>query len=156
MTATLVAQIGSAFAADTSGEPPLSLRGGNDVDGYEPPTPFDPEADRLDDAYIDAFAYWALPHLDPASWRHYLGPLLVYAVEHRADGGSLVVQGVIWSLWPPERDPPRFGSLDAPQTAAVVAFLEFMALDEASAHQEDAARAIDDWWGRAPGAYPTG
>jgi hypothetical protein len=80
---------------------------------------------------------------------------MLYALERLAEPGDLVIEGLIWGLWPPDRDPPRFASLDAGQTAAVVAFLEHMALDPASAYQEDATRAIDDWWGPATEAYPT-
>jgi hypothetical protein len=70
----LADRIRLAFAAEMDATPPMSLRGGNDVDSYDLPAPFDPVADELTDGYIARYAYWALPHLDPDSWRHHLGP----------------------------------------------------------------------------------
>jgi hypothetical protein len=147
MTEDLAARAAKAFAPELAQPPPMSLRGGNDVDSYDTPTPYDPVADRLDDAYIEKHAYFALPHLDPDSWRHYLAPLIAYALERKSEAGNLVIDGLIWGFFPPDRDPPRFGSLTVEQEAVVVAFLDVMAFDETSQYSDDAIQALEEWWG---------
>jgi hypothetical protein len=47
-----------AFRADVEAVPPLTLRGGNAVDGYDEAEPFDPACDEPTDAYIEGFAFW--------------------------------------------------------------------------------------------------
>ena len=126
----------------------MSLRGGNDVDSYDHPTPFDRDADQPTTEYIERHAFWALPHLDPASWRHYLPRLVEYALEH-PDDPRMVVEGLLASLRPPDREPPRLGSVTPDQHAVLMAFLEHLALGEPpSPLAEDAARALDEWWWR--------
>lgn len=41
------------FRADAEAVPPLTLRGGNAVDGYHEAAPFDPARDEPTDAYIE-------------------------------------------------------------------------------------------------------
>jgi hypothetical protein len=144
-----------AFRDELRDVPPTSLRGGNDIDSYDVPTPFDPAADAPTDAYLEQHAFWALPHLDSRSWRHYLPHLIDYALRH-PDDPAMVTEGLVSSLRPPDRFPPRLGSLDEPQEAAVRAFLETIALDTTpGVARQDAQQALEEWWGPHPRARPT-
>ena len=139
-----------AFHADAAAVPPLTLRGGNAIDGYHEPEPFDPARDEPTDAYIEGFAFWGLIYLDGASWRHYLPRLIDYAFR-RPDDPAMVVEALIRSLRPPDRYPPRLAALTAAQEAVVVAFLETLALEgDAGPLQDDAQQALEEWW--LPGA----
>ena len=140
----------AAFHADAAAVPPLTLRGGNAIDGYHEPEPFDPARDEPTDAYIEGFAFWGLIYLDGASWRHYLPRLIDYAFR-RPDDPAMVVEALIRSLRPPDRYPPRLAALTAAQEAVVVAFLETLALEgDAGPLQDDAQQALEEWW--LPGA----
>src|SRR5690242_7691275 len=123
----LIARARAAFEDDARTPPPLSLRGANDVDSYAFPTPFDAAADRIDDAYLERFAFWGLAHLDPRSWRHYLPSLISYALR-RPDDPAMVTEALVLSLRPPDWYPPRLGSLTPTQEAVVREFLESIAL----------------------------
>jgi len=139
-----------AFRADADAAPPLTLRGGNAVDSYDDAEPFDDARDEPTDAYIEAYAFWALGYLDARSWRHYLPRLISYAFR-RPDDSAMAVEALIRSLRPPDRYPPRLASLTAEQETVVVAFLETLALGDASGHvQDDAQQALEEWW--LPGA----
>lgn len=139
-----------AFHADAEAVPPLTLRGGNAVDGYDEADPFDPARDEPTDAYIEGFAFWGLGYLDAQSWRHYLPRLIDYAFR-RPDDPAMAVEALIRSLRPPDRYPPRLATLTAEQEAVVVAFLETLALGDGGGHvQADAQQALEEWW--LPGA----
>lgn len=139
-----------AFRADAEEPPPLTLRGGYALDGYDVPSPFDPALDEPTDAYLEGFAFWGLGYLDARSWRHYLPRLIDYALR-RPDDPSMAAEALVRSLRPPDRYPPRLGSLSPPQEAAVTAFLEEVALGEAAPHlREEAQQALEEWW--LPGA----
>ncbi len=139
-----------AFRADAEGTPPLTLRGGNAVDGYDEAEPFDPACDEPTDAYIEGFAFWGLGYLDAQSWRHYLPRLIDYAFR-RPDDPAMAVEALIRSLRPPDRYPPRLATLTVEQEAAVVTFLETLALGDGIDHvQNDARQALEEWW--LPGA----
>ncbi len=139
-----------AFRADAEGTPPLTLRGGNAVDGYDEAEPFDPACDEPTDAYIEGFAFWGLGYLDAQSWRHYLPRLINYAFR-RPDDPAMAVEALIRSLRPPDRYPPRLATLTVEQEAAVVTFLETLALGDGVNHvQNDAQQALEEWW--LPGA----
>ncbi len=139
-----------AFRADAEGTPPLTLRGGNAVDGYDEAEPFDPACDEPTDAYIEGFAFWGLGYLDAQSWRHYLPRLIDYAFR-RPDDPAMAVEALIRSLRPPDRYPPRLATLTVEQEAAVVTFLETLALGDGIDHvQNDAQQALEEWW--LPGA----
>ena len=139
-----------AFRADVEAVPPLTLRGGNAVDGYDEAEPFDPARDEPTDAYIEGFAFWGLGYLDAQSWRHYLPRLIHYAFR-RPDDPAMAVEALIRSLRPPDRYPPRLGTLTAEQETVVVAFLETLALGDGTGHvREDAQQALEEWW--LPGA----
>lgn len=132
------------FADDIAVNPAVTLRGGNDLDEGCDSTPYDPVVDSVSDEYMESFP-WGVAHLDPASWRHYLPQMADYVVRHFKHG-TLVGEATIASLRAPDRDPPRLATLTPSQEQAVTEFLEFLAFTDGSAHQEDACRAIDEWW----------
>ena len=56
-------------------------------------------------------------------------------------------EGLLYSLRPPDRDPPRLASLTPEQKAAIVAFLEALAFDDNAAYyQADALQILEEWW----------
>ena len=139
-----------AFRADAQAVPPLTLRGGNAVDGYDAAEPFDPARDEPTDAYIEGFAFWGLGYLDAQSWRHYLPRLISYAFRHMEDP-AMAVEALVRSLRPPDRYPPRLTTLTAEQEAVVLGFLETLALGDGGGHLQDGAQqALEEWW--LPGA----
>jgi hypothetical protein len=144
-----------AFAADLAAPPPLSLRGGNDVDGHDRATPFDPAVDQPADAYLERHALWGLIYLDAQSWRHYLPHLIAYAERH-PDDPHMVVETLVRSLRPPDRYPPRLTALTTDQESAVRAFLELVVSDDRFAHlRDEAQQALDEWWGSHPRNRPS-
>src|SRR5262245_22759948 len=139
-----------AFRADADAVPPLTLRGGNAVDGYDEAERFNPAHDEPTDEYIEGYAFWGLGYLDAQSWRHYLPRLMDYALR-RPDDPAMAVEALLRSLRPPDRYPHRLGTLTAEQESVVVAFLETLARDDASGHlQGEAQQALEEWW--RPGA----
>jgi hypothetical protein len=147
----LVRKARDAFHDDLATPPALSLRGANAVDSYDSPEPFDPDADAPTDAYLEGTAFWAMPYLDARSWRHYLPRLIEYAIAHPGDP-AMVVEATVRSLRPPDRVPARLTTLTFPQEAAIVEFLEWLALDDGEgAASEEARAALDEWW--LPGAF---
>jgi hypothetical protein len=130
-----------AFRIDAEALPPLTLRGGNAVDGYDEAEPFDAARDQPTDTYIEAYTFWGLGYLDAQSWRHYLPRLIDYALR-RPDDPAMAAEALIRSLRPPDRYPPRLGTLSTEQEAAVVAFLEMVVLADGFNHlREDAQRS---------------
>lgn len=136
----------AAFHADAAAVPPMTLRGGAAVDRYDVPPNYEPDTDRPTDAYLEAYAYWGLVYLDPASWRHYLPCLIDYALRHVGEPGSLVTEGLLSSLRPPDREPPRLASISPAQEAVVVAFLDVLAFDEGSAYRDFAMQVLEEYW----------
>ena len=126
--------------------PPLTLRGGNAVDGYSQAAPFDPAEDEPTDAYFEAFAFWGLGYLDARSWRHYLPRLIDYAFRHPNDP-AMVAEALVRSLRPPDRYPPRLATLNADQERIVLSFLEQVALGGVIPHlRAEAQQALEEWW----------
>ena len=145
-TEGIVERAFAEFHDDTTVLPPLTLRGGNAVDGYGRAEPFDRERDVPTDAYLEQFTYWGLGYLDARSWRHYLPRLMDYALRCRNDP-AMVIEALIRSLRPPDRYPPRLASLTPAQEAVVCAFLEMVALGDVVPHvQEEAQTALEEWW----------
>jgi uncharacterized protein DUF6714 len=135
------------FGADVATPPPLTLRGGERVDSYDVPKPYDADHDTLTDEYIEAFAFHALPFLDARSWRHYLPRLMEHAFRRPDEPTGLVLQALIRSLRAPDREPPRLTTLTAEQETVVVAFLEAIAGDPGREEDAEAARqALLEWW----------
>lgn len=136
----------AAFPADAEARPPMTLRGGAAVDSYDTAPGFDAEADAVSDLYLETHAASGLPHLDAASWRHYLPRLIDYVLRHLDDPESTVPEALLWSLRPPDREPPRLGSLSAEQEAIVVALLDVLAFDERSLHRDLAMQVLEEYW----------
>jgi hypothetical protein len=137
----------AAFQAEVSIPPAITLRGGEALDDYSTPPPYDPIVDQPSDDYLERYAYYGVNYLDPASWRHYLPPLVDYAYRHWQECSSMVVNGLLHSLRPPDRDPPRLESLSAEQEAAMQEFLEDIVLGGPTAHDRDfASRILEEWW----------
>lgn len=153
--ADIARRAAEAFGADAGAPPPLTLRGGNAVDGYDLPEPFDPARDEPTDQYLENHAFWGLAYLDARSWRHYLPRLIDYALR-RPDDPAMVTEALVRSLRPPDRYPPRLGSLSSEQEAIVTEFLERIALGDAAPHESDAAQqALEEWWLPNPRSRPT-
>jgi Family of unknown function (DUF6714) len=138
-------QASKAFQADALATPNMTLRGGYAEDSYDIAPPFDPVLDELTDTYLEAYTFWGLAYLDPASWRHYLPHLIDYAFRHM-DDPKMAVEGLLHNLRPPDRDPPRLASLTAEQEAVIVAFLEDVAFSEDSANRNFAMQVLEEWW----------
>ena len=65
-------------------------------------------------------------------------------------GTEELIEGLLWSLRPPDRDPPRLGSLSSEQEQVVVAFLDVLAFDDRSAYRDLAMQVLEECW--VPGA----
>ena len=143
-----------AFAAELAEPPALSLRGANAVDSYDRPEPFDASTDEATDAYLEGFAFWAMPYLDARSWRHYLPRLIEYAIAHPGDP-AMVIEATVRSLRPPDRVPARLTTLARAQEEVIVAFLERLALggdgDDEGGAAAEARAALEEWW--LPGGF---
>ncbi|HTK54983.1 MAG TPA: DUF6714 family protein [Gemmatimonadaceae bacterium] len=140
------------FEADVEGVPPITLRGGDALDGYDEPPPYDSAIDEPSDRYLETFAFTGLNFLDAVSWRHYLPRLIDYALRRLANNtsGTMAVDGLLWSLRPPDRDPSRLASLTREQEEVVVAALEQLAFSDDSIYRTDARQVMEEWW--MPGA----
>jgi len=140
------------FKVDVEAMPPITLRGGDAIDGYAEPPPYDPAVDEPSDRYLETFAFAGLNFLDAMSWRHYLPRLIDYAFRHLGNNepGTMAVDGLLWSLRPPDRDPPRLASLTREQEEVVVAALEQLAFSDDSIYRADAMQVMEEWW--MPGA----
>ncbi len=135
------------FRADREAVPPLTLRGGDAVDSYAEPPAYDPALDEPTDAYVERYAFNGLPHLDAASWRHYLPRLIDYALRHLGRSRTMAIEGVVTSLRPPDREPPRLARLTAAQEAVIVAFLEQLAFSGDTIPERDLAlQVLEEWW----------
>jgi hypothetical protein len=149
--AQIVQRASELFADDAAVPPPLTLRGGNAVDGYDEAEPFDISLDEPTDEYVEGYTFWGLGYLDAQSWRHYLPRLIDYAFRRPHDP-AMVVEALIRSLRPPDRYPPRLRTLTREQEAVIVEFLEAVAFDgEFDGLQDDARAALEEWW--LPGAH---
>jgi hypothetical protein len=142
------ARFREAFAADLATDPAMTLRQGDAIDSYGQAPPAGRAADTVTDVYLEQF-HWGMPHLDPASWRHYLPALADFAQRHVRSNHN-TVGTLISSLRPPDRDPPRLASLTAAQEALVREFLEMLAFSPESAWQAEACQALEEWWVENP------
>lgn len=144
----LLDDLRAAFARELATEPAISLRAGDAIDDHRAPPAFDAGLDAITDGYLEAHAL-SVAFLDAASWRHYIPHLFEYALRRIGDGG-LVTDALLGSLRPPDRDPPRLGSLSSEQEAPVSACLHELAFNAGSANQEFACQVLEEWW--IPGA----
>jgi hypothetical protein len=138
----------AVFHTDVDALPPLTLRGGDAIDSYASPPPYDALIDQPTDAYLERYA-WGINYLDPISWRHYLPRLIDYALRHKGEG-AFVIDSLLFSLRPPEREPPRFAVLTREQEELIVAFLDVLAFDERSVWHDQAMQVLEEYW--IPGA----
>jgi uncharacterized protein DUF6714 len=151
----LVQRAHAAFQRDAAQPPPLTLRGGNDIDGYDHAAPYDAALDQPTDDYLERFTFWGLGYLDAQSWRHYAPLLIAYTLRQPADP-RMVIEAFIRSLRPPDRYPPRLAALTEEQEAVVRGFLEAVAFGSfAPELREDAQQALEEWWWPQPRARPT-
>jgi hypothetical protein len=146
----LIADIFAAFSAEGTAFPPMTLRGGDALDMDKPAPPFDVLVDAISDDYLEAHP-WGSGYLDATSWRHYLPFMMEYALRHITEASD-VTDALLTSLRPPDRNPPRLGSLAKAQETAVLRFLDVMAYSDDSASMDLAAVVLSEWW--TPGAIP--
>ena len=145
----------AAFATDVATPPPLSLRGGYDIDSYKRPEPFDAAKDEATAEYIEQHAFWGLGYLDAQSWRHYLPILIQYSLLN-PDDPRMVTETLVRSLRPPDRYPPRLRSLTPEQAQLVAVFLDHLVTAHPSEElRKEAQQALDDWWGPHPHSRPS-
>jgi hypothetical protein len=148
MDQEIITRAYTMFHADAAAVPAITLRGGEAIDRYASPPPYAPEIDQPTDNYLERYA-WGITYLDPASWRHYLPRLIDYALRHKEEG-PFVIDSLLASLRPPEREPPRFAVLTKEQEEVIGAFLEMLAFDEGSVWQDQAMQVLEEYW--IPGA----
>jgi hypothetical protein len=148
MSDSLSARVFEAFSEEIRATPAITLRGGNALDEYKEPQNFDPIVDTVSDSYFERY-WWGIAHLDPPSWRYYLPHLIEYSLRRKQEY-SMVIDALLTSLRPPDREPARLASLSSQQESVVSDFLDVMAFDDRSVHQALACTALEEWW--APGA----
>jgi len=146
----LIADAFAAFSAEGTAFPAMTLRGGDALDADKPAPPFDVLVDAISDEYLEAHP-WGSGWLDATSWRHYLPFMMEYALRHISESSD-VTDALLTSFRPPDRDPPRLGSLTKAQETAVLRFLDVMAYSESSASMDLAAVVLSEWW--SPGVIP--
>ena len=144
----LIADIFAAFSAEGTAFPPMTLRGGDALDLDQPAPPFDVLVDAISDEYLEAHP-WGSGYLDATSWRHYVPFMMEYALRHITEASD-VTDALLTSLRPPDRSPPRLGSLTKAQETALLRFLDVMAYDADSASMDLAAVVLSEWWTPAP------
>ena len=143
--AALTRRIEEAFPSSAD-SPAISLRGGNALDDYESPPAYDPTLDAVTGEYLEAY-HFGIAFLDPASWRYYLPILLTYGLSQMEAGTSTALDTFLFSLRPPDRDPPRFSTLSQDQRAVVISFLELLGFSAESKYQDDSLMALQEYWG---------
>ncbi|HUQ81398.1 MAG TPA: DUF6714 family protein [Gemmatimonadaceae bacterium] len=136
------------FRADLDAPPPITLRGGNAIDSYDDVPPYDPDVDEPNDVYLETHAFHGLNFLDARSWRHYLPRLIDYALRNIASNapGTMAIDALLWSVRPPDRDPPRLASLTREQDEVIVAVLDQLAFADDSVYKTDAMQVMEEWW----------
>ena len=131
MNLDLIELVNTVFDGATVKTPPMSLRGGNAVDSYDLPPEYDEQLDQPTDEYLQQFAYWGLPHLDPVSWHYYLPFLISYSLRNATKDSPIesegVVEATLFSLRPPDREPSRFSLITPEEEEVIVQFLEILA-----------------------------
>lgn len=152
---TLVRRAFDAFREEAASPPPLTLRGGCEIDSHNFPESYDEVRDAPHDEYLERFAFWGIGYLDGQSWRHYLPRLIEYVLSHPRDD-AMVAEALVRSLRPPDRYPPRLASLTPEQSSAVTQFLEGVALEGlVPGLDEDAQQALEEWWLAGARSRPT-
>jgi hypothetical protein len=135
------------FRADLAAVPSTTLRSADAIDSYQASIPYDAVLDEPTDVYLERYTFWGQAFLDAASWRHYLPRWIDYAVRHASDRTTMVVEGLLASLRPPDQEPPRLASLTAEQELVIVAFLHHAATGSDAVYDAALARQVlEEWW----------
>jgi hypothetical protein len=136
------------FRAEVDTVPPITLRGGTALDEYDELPLFEPGIDEPTDDYLEKYAFSGSSFLDALSWRHYLPRLIDYALRHihSNNPGTMAIDGLLWSLRPPDRTPPRLGSLTSEQEAVIIAFLDELAFSDNSLYNDFAMQVLEEYW----------
>jgi hypothetical protein len=144
----IISRAYEVFRGEIDTVPPITLRGGAALDGYEEPPPFVHGIEEPTDDYLEKYAFAGLSFLDALSWRHYLPRLIDYALRHIHinDPGTMAIDGLLWSLRPPDRTPPRLGSLTPEQEAVVIAFLDELAFSDDSLYNDFTIQVLEEYW----------
>jgi hypothetical protein len=142
--AEIVRRAFEAFAAETAVPPTISLRGGDAIDDYREPPPFDADIDAITDEYLFKYT-WGVGYLNPVSWRHYLPHIIEHSVRLYQQGSG-VIDAVLNSLRPPDREPSRLASVSPDQESVMVEFLDLLAFSAESKHQDLACQVLEEWW----------
>jgi hypothetical protein len=153
MDEKIIAGANLVFARYIAMEPKICLRAGNAMDNYEEPPKYDPIVDKPTDEYLEKY-YWGIAYLDPDSWKHYLPILINYTIRNKVNSGAMVIDSFLASLRPPDREPPRLGSLSIDEEKAVIEVLDSLAFSEDSGWNETAIMLLEEYW--APGALYRG
>src|SRR5678810_687207 len=97
--ATIIKRAYEVFKADADSAPNITLRGGNAIDGYDEPPPFDPAIDEPTDAYLETHAFHGMNFIDAQSWRHYLPRLIDYALRNIASNapGTMAIDCLLYT-----------------------------------------------------------
>lgn len=140
----LLKRLRDAFAVDLLRPPATTLREADTIDSYGEARPVMVSDDSPTPSYLNRCAS-GISYLDAASWRHYLPALGELAINSLSED-SLAVSGLIQSLRPPDREPPRLGSLDAMQEIVLRELLELVAYSADSIWQSEACQALEERW----------
>ncbi|MEM8720278.1 MAG: DUF6714 family protein [Cyanobacteria bacterium P01_G01_bin.39] len=94
MNFDLIKLINKAFQDPTANNPLMSLRFRDAVDIYNSEIVYNEQLDQPTNEYLQQFAYWGMPYLDPVSWHYYLPFLINYylrnAIEDAPAESSLI------------------------------------------------------------------
>ncbi len=145
----LTDDINRAFGFDDNYLPPMTLRSGCEVDNYNDILPFDTLLDAPTDEYLESY-YDGINYLDADSWKYYLPRLMNFTLCNYTTNTSMVIDALLSSLRPPDREPPRLKMLNKQQEDVIVKVLDILAFDEKSIYTEEAILALEEYW--APGA----
>lgn len=143
--ALIASHIKDAFADADIEPPPLTLRGGDAMDVYDSPPPFDANTDQATDLYIEQYAN-GLTYLDTVAWLYYLPRFLALALDKVAEPSHIVIEALLWNIRPPDWDPPRLGALTPKQKEVVLEVLEFLAFEPESKNQDFAMQVMEEYW----------
>jgi hypothetical protein len=154
----IIAAIREAFADARRGR--ITIHEAEVIDSYgseaerEEARKHDTEAhwSEVPDREIEECA-WALPHLDPESWRYYVPAYMIWSLRYFQTNNSIVSDFTIYAFnlhddsELREYKLARFRLLNPAQARAVGLFLRYMADHRDHADSETAARALAEYWG---------
>lgn len=110
--------------------------------------------DQIPDEHIEK-CIWALAHLDPESWRHYIAPHMIWSLRYFRTSNSVVSDFTIYTFAPSADNPElheysmqRYQTLNEQQSRAVCRFLRYMAKNGDYADDRVAREALNRYWGK--------